>query len=735
MLRRYGVMSRSRPRPAGADLRGRDLRRAVAARPHGEGNRRPPAWLARRRRARAPRGRRGAAAADLRPQSDRAAPAPARNALVLTGGRRGYDGRLMDLRTNAEQDELLALREELARLRAGAAQLPRPGRPRAGPPRLPDRQARRGTSRLHRRLRIDPELAGDETAADFQAAADRAAALNRMARAKRSITRRVRRMYAGLRRALIARLPRPAVSTLKRARDLPAWFAQARRSGAAAQLEAARHEAEGLSTRPLISLVMPTYKTEQRYLREAVDSVHRPALPRVGAGRRRRRLRGRGAARGRSRPTPPPSPAIRFEPSGGKRRHLGRQQRRPGALPRRVRRLPRPRRRAHPRRAAARRPGACRRPRARRRLLRLRQAQRPRRPRRPLPEARLVAGLRAGGDVHRPSAGAAALAGRGGRRLRLRPSTRSRTSSSCCGSASEPTASTTSRRSSTTGGRSPAASPPAPKRSHGVPSCRRGRSAPTSSAAASTRRAIPHPTIPHRAVLASAQRLGPDGAGQRRDRRRRGAAPPLGACSARCSSGPRRPPARDDRRRRARAPASRPRRAPWSAGDAGAFSRAARNNPGAARGDGELPRLPRRGRRDRRAATGSSGSSSTPGSPASAPPARCSPAPTAASTQAGRRDRPRRDPPVRCCAGFRRRRRRLLRLAPLRPRGLGAERASACWSRAGDFEAAGGFDELYVASTRTSTSASGWRGAACQSVYAPRPRVAQPPHAGRARGR
>jgi GT2 family glycosyltransferase len=86
-------------------------------------------------------------------------------------------------------------------------------------------------------------------------------------------------MYAGLRRALIARLPRPAVSALKRARDLPAWFAQARRSGAAAQLEAARHEAEGLGTRPLISLVMPAYKTDQRYLREAVDSVIAQVYP------------------------------------------------------------------------------------------------------------------------------------------------------------------------------------------------------------------------------------------------------------------------------------------------------------------------------------------------------------------------------------------------------------------------------------------------------------------------
>ena len=73
--------------------------------------------------------------------------------------------------------------------------------------------------------------------------------------------------------------------------------------------------------------------------------------------------------------------------------------------------------------------------RVRRRLLRPGQDHRGA-PVRPVPQARLVAGLRARRDVRRPPAGRAPGADLRGRRPRLRASTRSRTSSCCCGSPS-----------------------------------------------------------------------------------------------------------------------------------------------------------------------------------------------------------------------------------------------------------------------------------------------------------
>ena len=140
------------------------------------------------------------------------------------------------------------------------------------------------------------------------------------------------------------------------------------------------------------------------------------------------------------------------------------------------------------------------RPRARRRLLRLRQADRARHPRRPVLQARLVADLRARGDVHRASAGRPPLARRARSAASTRPSTRSRTSSSCSGSASAPSASTTSRGSSTTGARSPAASPPAPSRSRACRSCRRRAVSEHLRADRRRRAGRPAPAIPHRAA-------------------------------------------------------------------------------------------------------------------------------------------------------------------------------------------------------------------------------------------
>ncbi len=178
-------------------------------------------------------------------------------------------------------------------------------------------------------------------------------------------------------------------------------------------------EVRALPARPLISVVMPTYETDPRYLQEAIDSVRKPALPGVGAARRRRRVaraRRPRAPRARHRLRSRASTPLFCERNGGISAATNAAI---GPLPRRVRRLPRPRRRARARGPAARRPGARRRPRARRHLLGLGQAHRPRVPRRPVLQARLVADLRARRDVHRPPARRAPVRGRGGRWLRL----------------------------------------------------------------------------------------------------------------------------------------------------------------------------------------------------------------------------------------------------------------------------------------------------------------------------
>ena len=42
---------------------------------------------------------------------------------------------------------------------------------------------------------------------------------------------------------------------------------------------AALEEARALPARPVISVVMPTYETEERYVREAIDSVRAQVYP------------------------------------------------------------------------------------------------------------------------------------------------------------------------------------------------------------------------------------------------------------------------------------------------------------------------------------------------------------------------------------------------------------------------------------------------------------------------
>jgi GT2 family glycosyltransferase len=74
-------------------------------------------------------------------------------------------------------------------------------------------------------------------------------------------------------RVLKSILPAWAIAILRRLRDL---FRRARNlhlNTPAARRAVAEEELQALPTRPLISLVMPTYKTDLRYLREAVESV------------------------------------------------------------------------------------------------------------------------------------------------------------------------------------------------------------------------------------------------------------------------------------------------------------------------------------------------------------------------------------------------------------------------------------------------------------------------------
>jgi glycosyltransferase involved in cell wall biosynthesis len=73
-------------------------------------------------------------------------------------------------------------------------------------------------------------------------------------------------------------LPPRLLGVLRRLRDL-ARRARHRFTGPRARRQAMRQEVEALAARPLISLTMPTYRTELRYLREAVESVQAQHYP------------------------------------------------------------------------------------------------------------------------------------------------------------------------------------------------------------------------------------------------------------------------------------------------------------------------------------------------------------------------------------------------------------------------------------------------------------------------
>lgn len=80
--------------------------------------------------------------------------------------------------------------------------------------------------------------------------------------------------------SLKSALPPRVLTALRRLRDLARRLrGHLHLHSRRARREAARQEVEALAARPLISLVMPTYKTELRYLRQAIDSVRGQHYP------------------------------------------------------------------------------------------------------------------------------------------------------------------------------------------------------------------------------------------------------------------------------------------------------------------------------------------------------------------------------------------------------------------------------------------------------------------------
>jgi len=80
-------------------------------------------------------------------------------------------------------------------------------------------------------------------------------------------------------RVLKSILPPWAIAILRRIRELLRSLRRLHLQTPAARRETAAQEVQALPARPLISLVMPTYRTELRYLREAVESVRAQHYP------------------------------------------------------------------------------------------------------------------------------------------------------------------------------------------------------------------------------------------------------------------------------------------------------------------------------------------------------------------------------------------------------------------------------------------------------------------------
>ncbi|HEX6687636.1 MAG TPA: glycosyltransferase [Solirubrobacterales bacterium] len=80
-------------------------------------------------------------------------------------------------------------------------------------------------------------------------------------------------------RTLKSLLPPRLFALLRRLRDLSRRLRRAHLNRPRARREAALQEVEALESRPLISLAMPTYRSDLRYLRQAIDSVRAQHYP------------------------------------------------------------------------------------------------------------------------------------------------------------------------------------------------------------------------------------------------------------------------------------------------------------------------------------------------------------------------------------------------------------------------------------------------------------------------
>jgi GT2 family glycosyltransferase len=85
--------------------------------------------------------------------------------------------------------------------------------------------------------------------------------------------------FNDLRGIVRALLPPRAIGFLRQLRELARRGRNLDLQSPAARRQAALEALEALPSRPLISLVLPTYKTELRYLREAVESVRAQQYP------------------------------------------------------------------------------------------------------------------------------------------------------------------------------------------------------------------------------------------------------------------------------------------------------------------------------------------------------------------------------------------------------------------------------------------------------------------------
>ena len=80
-------------------------------------------------------------------------------------------------------------------------------------------------------------------------------------------------------RTLKALLPARVFAFLRRLRELPMRLRRLPLAHPRARREAARQEAEALPSRPTISLAMPAYKSDLRYLAQAIESVRGQVYP------------------------------------------------------------------------------------------------------------------------------------------------------------------------------------------------------------------------------------------------------------------------------------------------------------------------------------------------------------------------------------------------------------------------------------------------------------------------